>query len=156
MIGSKLALFKELSFSKQKSQFSETTIRTTVVQKDQSNGTPIVSHLGAIKVWVITRGGVEDTRLEAKAKDTKKNPRPRPRTAFPRTDSFEAKDQEHKRKCSTKKKVFKKFSGDLLFTGVPRIFDFEKPKPQITCNDVIKYFQKRKFLWDKDIVGRKI
>ena len=26
------------------------------------------------------RGGVEDTRLEAKAKDTKKNPRPRPRT----------------------------------------------------------------------------
>ena len=72
MIGSKLALFKELSFSEQKSQFSERTIRTTFVRKDQSNGKPIVSHLGAIKVWVITRGGVEDTRLEAKAKDTKK------------------------------------------------------------------------------------
>ena len=41
----------------------------------------------------ISRGGVEDTRLEAKAKDTKKNPRPRPRTAFPRTDTFEAKDR---------------------------------------------------------------
>ena len=54
IIGSKLALFKELSFSKQKSQFSERTIRATFVQKDQSNGTPIVSHLGAIKVWVIT------------------------------------------------------------------------------------------------------
>ena len=54
MIGSKLALFKELSFSKQKSQFSERTIRTTFVRKDQSNGTPIVSHLGATKVWVIT------------------------------------------------------------------------------------------------------
>ena len=40
-----------------------------------------------------SRGGVEDTRLEAKAKDTKKNPRPRPRTAFPRTDTLEAKDR---------------------------------------------------------------
>ena len=51
------------------------------------------------------RGGVEDTRLEAKAKDTKKirgqgqghkknpRPRPRPRTAFPRTDTLEAKDR---------------------------------------------------------------
>ena len=54
MIGSKLALFKELNFSKQKSQFFERTIRTTFVRKDQSNGTPIVSHLRAIKVWVIT------------------------------------------------------------------------------------------------------
>ena len=42
-----------------------------------------------------SRGGVEDTRLEAKAKDTKKNPRPRPRPriAFPRTDTLEAKDR---------------------------------------------------------------
>ena len=54
MIGNKLALFKELGFSKQKSQFSERTIRTTFVRKDQIRGTPIVSHLGAIKVWVIT------------------------------------------------------------------------------------------------------
>ena len=39
------------------------------------------------------RGGVEETRLEAKAKvkDTKKNPRPN--TAFPRTDPLEAKDR---------------------------------------------------------------
>ena len=42
-------------------------------------------------VVVLCRGGVEDTRLEAK--DTKKNPRPRPRTAFPRTDTLEAKDR---------------------------------------------------------------
>ena len=55
MIGIKLALFKELSFSKQKSQFSERTIRTTFVRKEQSNSTPIVSHLGAIKVRIITR-----------------------------------------------------------------------------------------------------
>ena len=58
----------------------------------------------------MNRGGVENTTLEAKAKDQrwsrghkargqgqgqghKKNPRPRPRTAFPRTDAFEAKDR---------------------------------------------------------------
>ena len=51
MIGSTLALIKEL---KQESQFTEKTIRTTFVRKDQSNGSPIVSHLKAIKVWVIT------------------------------------------------------------------------------------------------------
>ena len=36
------------------------------------------------------RDGVEDTRLEAE--DTKKNPRPRPRTVLPKTDPLEAKD----------------------------------------------------------------
>ena len=54
------------------------------------------------------RGGVEDTRL--KAKTTKKNPRPKPGTALPRTDPLEAKakDQGHWRKCSQiKTKVFK-------------------------------------------------
>ena len=30
------------------------------------------------------------------------------------------------------------------------------PKPQITCNDVIKKFQKRNFLWDKVVVKWKI
>ena len=57
-------------------------------------------------------GGVEDTRLEAKAKDTKKT-EDRPRTAFPRTDTLEAKDrnargqgQGHKRKCSPKSQKF--------------------------------------------------
>ena len=48
--------------------------------------------------WYVSRGGVEDTRLEAKAKD-KKNPRPRPRT-----EMIEAKDQGHKCKCFPKKK----------------------------------------------------
>ena len=50
-----------------------------------------------------------------------------------------------------KKGLQKSFSGDLQFIGVPRIFDWGRPKPQITCNDVIKNFQKRKFLW---AVGR--
>ena len=109
------------------------------------------------------RGGVEDTRLEAK--DTKKirgqgqgQPFRGQTLSRPRTGIFEAKakDQGHSRKCSQKKSFQKSYSGDLQFIGVPRIFDWGNPKPQITCNDVIKIFTKRKFLWDKDIVGWKI
>ena len=83
-----------------------------------------------------SRGGVEDTRLEAKANDTKKNPRPRPRTAFPRTDTLEAKDQGHKRKCSPKKKRSsqkffrrspkKKRSSQKFFKRSPRKNVFQK------------------------------
>ena len=56
----------------------------------------------------LSRGGVDDTRLEAKAKNAKKIPRPRPRT-----DPLEAKDQGHRRKCSPKRKksLQKFFSG---------------------------------------------
>ena len=57
-------------------------------------------------------GGVEDTRLEAKAKDTKN---PRPRTTFPRTDTLEAKDRNARgqgprtqAQVLSKKKVFTK------------------------------------------------
>ena len=95
---------------------------------------------------------------------TQKNPRPRPRTAFPRTDPLEAKDRNARgqgprkqaRVFSKKKGLQNFFSGDLQFIGVPRIFDWGRLKPQITCNDVIKLFPERKFLWDKDIVGWKI
>ena len=63
-----------------------------------------------------TRGGVEDTRLEAKAKDTKKirgqgqaKPFRGQTLSRPRTGMLEAKEQGHKRKCSPKKKkVFTK------------------------------------------------
>ena len=65
-----------------------------------------------------TRDGVEDTRLEAKAKDTKKirgqgqgQPFRGQNLSRPRTGMLEAKakDQGHKRKCSPKKKkVFTK------------------------------------------------
>ena len=65
--------------------------------------------------------------------------------------------QGHRRKRSPKKKGLQNFfSGDLQFIGVPRIFDWVKPKPQITWNDVIKIFPKRKYLWDKAFVGWKI
>ena len=51
-----------------------------------------------------------------------------------------------------KKDLQKFFSGDFQFIRVHGIFDWGRPKPQITCNDVIKIFPKRKFLCDKDIV----
>ena len=64
---------------------------------------------------LFSRGGVEGTRLEAKAKDTKKirgqgqgQPFRGQTLSRPRTGMLEAKDQGHKRKCSPKKKVFTK------------------------------------------------
>ena len=102
---------------------------------------------------VTVRGGIEDTRLEAK--DTKKilgqgqgQPFRGQTLSRPRTGMLEAKDQGHRRKWSPKKRSSKFFSGNLQFIGVPRIFHWGGPKPQITCNDVIKNFQKRNFLWD--------
>ena len=65
-----------------------------------------------------TRGGVEDTRLEAKAKDAKKirgqgqgQPFRGQNLSRPRTGMLEAKakDQGHRRKCSPKKKSSKIF-----------------------------------------------
>ena len=103
---------------------------------------------------VIDRGGVEDTRLEAKAKakDTK-NLRPRPRTAFPRTDPLAAKDrnaqgqgpkdtgasvlqkkvfQNFFQAISKQKKVFKIFfpaiSKKMVFKKFFRRFSKEKTK----------------------------
>ena len=69
----------------------------------------------AISIKLKSRSAVEDTRLEAK---DRKKPRPRPRTALPRTGQtlsrpktgmLEAKDQVHKRKCSPKKWSLQKF-----------------------------------------------
>ena len=64
--------------------------------------------------------------MESRTQGSRPRPRtqknPRPRTAFPRTDTLEAKDrnargqgQGHKRKCSPKNKkgLHKNFSGDL-------------------------------------------
>ena len=65
----------------------------------------------------MARGGLKDTRLEAKdtkksmskvkAKDTiKQHPRPKsmPRTDFPWTDHLEAKAKDAMQKCSSKKR----------------------------------------------------
>ena len=83
---------------------------------------------------LFSRGGVEDTRLEAKAKakDTKKIQGQGQGQLFrgqtlsrPRTGMIEAKakDQGHKRKCPPKKKgLHKNFSGDLHKKRFPKNF----------------------------------
>ena len=76
--------------------------------------------------------------------------RSRPRTAFsrPRTQP---------QVFSKKKRSSKKFFGQSPFYRRGQNFWLVgRPKPSITCNDVIKNFQKRNFLWDKDIIGWKI
>ena len=70
------------------------------------------AQVGESKVHCI--GAVEDTRLEAMAKDTKKiqgqgQPFRGQTLSRPRTGMLEAKDQGHRRKCSRKKKDLQKF-----------------------------------------------
>ena len=96
------------------------------------------------------RGGVEDTRLEAKAKDTKKirgqgqgqgQPFRGQTLSRPRTGMLEAKakDQGHSRKCFQKKKrSSKKFFRQSPIYRRSQNFWLGRLKPQITCNDVIK------------------
>ena len=81
-------------------------------------------------------------KARCQGQEHKKNPRARARTAFPRTDPLEAKDRNARGQgprtvdiaanVLQKKGPEKIFSGDLQFIGVPRIFDWERPKPQIT------------------------
>ena len=69
-----------------------------VLWKRCSHRTPSL-HLRLCMLFIACRGGVEDTRLEARLK-TQKN--------------SEAKDQEHKHKCFPKKKGLQNcFSGDF-------------------------------------------
>ena len=92
-----------------------------------------------------SRGGVANTRLEAKAKDTKKirgqgQPFRGQTFSRPRTGMLEAKakDQGHKRKCSPKKKkvLCKNFSGDLhkkkkkVFTKIFQAISTKKRFPK--------------------------
>ena len=86
---------------------------------------------------VYTRGGVEDTRLEAKAKDTKKirgqgqgqgQPFRGQTLSRPRTGMLEAmaKDQGHKAQVLSKKKKKKKRSSQKFFKRSPRTNAFQK------------------------------
>ena len=101
-------------------------------------------------LYRISRGGVEDTRLEAKAKDTKKirgqgqgqgQPFRGQTLSRPRTGMLEAKakDQGHKRKCSPKKKKKKIFTKIFLtiskkkkkvFTKIFQAIFTKKPFPK--------------------------
>ena len=77
------------------------------------------------------RGGVEDSRLEAKAKDTKKirgqgqgQPFREQTLSRPRTGMLEAKAQDTAASVVQKKKKKIFFSGNVQFKGVARIFDW--------------------------------
>ena len=85
---------------------------------------------GNYALGLMIRGGVEDTRLEtkAKAKDTKKilgqgqgQPFRGQTLSRPRTGMLEAKDQGHKAKCSPKKKKKKKVF-TKIFQAITKIF----------------------------------
>ena len=77
------------------------------------------------------RSGFEDTRLEAKAKNTKKirgqgqgQPFRGQNLSRPRTGMLEAKAEDTGASVLLKKKGLQKyFSGDLQFIDVPKIFD---------------------------------
>ena len=73
----------------------------------------------------ISRGGVEDTRLEAKVKDTKKirgqgqgQPFRKQTLSRPRTAMLDAKAKDTGGKCSPKKKGFKKIF--LIFQAISK------------------------------------
>ena len=83
--------------------------------------------------YYLDRGGVENTRLHAKAKDTKKirgqgqgQPFRGQTLSRPRTGMLKAKakDQGHKRKCSPEKK--KKRSSQKFFKRSPQKNVFQK------------------------------
>ena len=81
---------------------------------------------------ISNRGGVEDTRLEAKAKDTKKS-EAKDSPSEDRTFRGQGQGPRTQAQVFSKKKGLQNFfSGDLQFIGVPRIFDWWRPKPQIT------------------------
>ena len=88
---------------------------------------------------VVSRGGVEDTRLEAKAKDTKKIPgqgqpfrgqtlsRPRPRTKDTSASALPKKKGLHKNfSGDLKKKKKRKRSSQKFFKQSPRKHVFQK------------------------------
>ena len=80
--------------------------------------------------YVTIRGGVEDTKLEAKAKDTKK-PKAKDSLSEDRPSPGQGQECSRPRTKDTAASVLKikksfqnSFSGNLQFIGIPRIFDW--------------------------------
>ena len=89
---------------------------------------------------LVNRSGVEDTRLEAKAKDTKKN---------------EAKDQGHRRKFLPKKKRYtKNFSNDLQKKRSSKNSFRRTPKEE-NKKDPRKFFLKFSGVFQQNFNGSK-
>ena len=76
-----------------------------------------------------TRGGVEDTRLEAKAKDTKKKSEAKAKDSLSEDRPSRGQGQDCSRprprtKDTAASVLQKSFSGNHQFIGVARIFDW--------------------------------
>ena len=91
------------------------------------------------KQWARNQRWSRGHKARGQGQGHKKNPRPRPRTAFPRTEPLEAKDSyargqgpRTQAQAFSKKSLQKFFTGGVQFIGVPRIFGWGGPKPQIT------------------------
>ena len=114
----------------------------------------------AVWLLLVTRYRRWSRGHKARGQGHTKNPRPMPRTSLSEDRPLEAREKDARgqgpRTQLEGQDLPKSFLGDLQFRNVPRIFDWWRPKSQITCNDIIKNFPNRKFLWDKDIVGWKI
>ena len=88
-------------------------IFTTCKYRLVPNTVIVISPYLLAEVESRTQGSRPRTQKKIRGQGHKKNPRPR--TAFPRTDTLEAKDrneakdQGHKRKCSPKKRSSQKF-----------------------------------------------
>ena len=100
---------------------------------------------------MLNRGGVEDTRLEAEAKDAKKS-EPKDSLSEDRPSRGQGQECSKPRTKDTatsvfqKKKVFKKtFSGDFQFIGVPRIFDWGSLNHKSHEMTSSKFFQRGSF-----------
>ena len=106
--------------------------RGFAVKKLKSTANPQINNITEIvsaisKKYVFTRGGVEDTRLEAKAKDTKKiqgqgQPYKGQTLLRPRTGMLEAKDASasalKKKKNRTSEKLFRRSSEKTAFQKI--------------------------------------
>ena len=123
----------------------------------------IILELQKSHKYVASRGGVEDTRLEVKAKDTKKirgqgqgQPFRGQNLSRPRTGMFEAKakDRGHKRKRSPKKKVFKNiFQAISNSMAYPKFLIKEGLNHKSHDMTSSKFFQAGSFCGDKAFVG---
>ena len=98
----------------------------------------------------VTRGGVEDTRFEAKAKDTKRksvaNAKVKDSFFKDRTSRGQGQGPRTQPQVFSKKiRLQKSFAGDLQFIGAAKIFDWGRPKPQSKATTSSKIFQRGSF-----------
>ena len=118
----KTSIAKKLVYS-QDSNLQPLDYQSTALARQLENATPQMLDFGYLtEMESRTQGSRPRPRTQKKIRGQeghKKNPMPRPRTDFSRTDPLEAKDsnargQGHRRKYFSKKKSLRKFSARFL------------------------------------------